>query len=185
MDFTKIEAEEAPQALRLCRWITRELHPKSVVDFGCATGFYLRPFGRLIDCLGIENDFEAVAVAKKHCSASIAIMKDDLSKPLILGAKYDLGICLEVAEHMTPDGAVQLVRNIAKHVRTVVFSAATVGQGGEGHINCRYKEDWITMLHAHGLYYDAAETDSMISYMKHGYHMGWFINNAFVATGVY
>lgn len=185
IDYDLIEREESPQALRLARWVMRRLQPRSVIDLGCATGLYLAPFQsyNVSELVGLEMNNKAYSKAIR-AHDRITFMKKDLSKPLGLAVKYDLGLCIEVAEHMPPEAEGALCENLAKACRTLIFSAAVEGQGGEGHINCRPQGYWISSLARSGLYRDQAETESLQDYMHAGYRLGW-IRNAFVATGVY
>lgn len=184
--YDLIEREESPQALRLARWVMRQLQPRSVVDLGCATGFYLCPFTSYLgleSLLGVELDKNAAKIGGDR-KIGVKILNRDLSRPIRCGRRFDLGLCIEVAEHMRETEEDALCENIKAMCRTIIFSAACEGQGGDGHINCRSKEYWKKKLWSKGLFYDAFETESFISYMHSGYHLGW-IRNAFVATGVY
>jgi 2-polyprenyl-3-methyl-5-hydroxy-6-metoxy-1,4-benzoquinol methylase len=179
VDYDQIEREEAPQALRLARWITRRLKPRSIIDIGCATGFYLLPFGPEVTCQGIEINEEALAQSYR----SLHIERVDIASEKFTRGRFDLGLCLEVLEHIPTDKSDAAVRNIAKLCRTLVFSAAQPGQGGDGHINCQRREYWIAAFSGEGMFYDEAETQDLIHYMARGYHMGWLVNNVMILTG--
>ena len=73
-----------------------------------------------------------------------------------------------------------VLENITNNSDKVIFSAAVPGQGGIGHINCRPKIDWIKRFHQLGWVVDLDATNHLLSYMRQGYHMGWFVNNAMV-----
>lgn len=64
-------------------------------------------------------------------------------------AGFDLAICLEVAEHLPAEAAEPLVAGLAL-AGMVLFSAATPGQVGVGHINCRPHDYWHGLFEAHG-----------------------------------
>lgn len=186
MDYKRLTEEEAPQALRLSRWINRRLAPRSIVDFGCATGIYLVPFMsyRPLRLLGVDNNAEAVEMARDRLP-KVPVFCSDLTKPAALGSeRFDVGLCVEVAEHIPSEGADALIANLATYCRTLIFSAAPAWQGGDGHVNCREQKYWKDQLWKFRLFYDRAETDDLQTYMHSGYHMGW-IRNAFVATGEY
>lgn len=186
MDYKRLTEEEAPQALRLARWINRRFAPRSIIDLGCATGIYLAPFVsyRPLRLLGADYSQEAVNAARDRLP-KVPVYQADLTKPAVLGAeRFDIGLCIEVAEHMPVGSEDALLDNVTTYCRTVIFSAAQPGQGGDGHINCRPREYWVDKLWKHRLFFDRAETDDMQKYMFSGYHMGWF-RNAFVATGEY
>ena len=63
---------------------------------------------------------------------------------------WDLAICLEVAEHLPSTSAEPLVAGLAK-AGTVLWSAATPGQPGVGHIHCQPPEYWAALFAQHGM----------------------------------
>ena len=65
-----------------------------------------------------------------------------MSRPITLGRRFDLALCLEVAEHLPPSGATTLVKELTELASVVVFSAAIPGQGGVGHLNERWPWYW-------------------------------------------
>jgi SAM-dependent methyltransferase len=128
------------------------LRARSVLDLGCNCGPWL---GAAID-LGISpgsawgvNDLEIWdnILFNRECS-----LVHDLAKPLDLKRSFDLVICLEVAEHVGggDEGAAELMRTITRHGNNVLFSAATPGQPGDGHINCQPHEYWHERFAAYG-----------------------------------
>lgn len=67
----------------------------------------------------------------------------------------DLVLCLEVAEHLPESAADTLCDALAAATGDrLVFSAATPGQGGAGHINEQPGEYWAAKLGARGLEID-------------------------------
>ncbi len=66
----------------------------------------------------------------------------DLSRPLRLERRFDLAVCLEVAEHLPESLAERLVSDLVKLAPVVLFSAAIPGQGGTGHLNERFPSYW-------------------------------------------
>lgn len=176
----KIELEETPQADRLCDYLNKLFSPSRVIDFGCSSGLYLRPWHLLgVETQGLENSLEAIDL---RVVPSVGYA--DLTKPIRI-AKYfpdkpELGLCIEVLEHIDPIFEDAVLDNLCSNTHgPLVFSAAKPGQGGENHVNCQHKEHWICAFHERGWHY-SMKTAGMIEYMKSGYHMGWFINNAMI-----
>jgi hypothetical protein len=66
----------------------------------------------------------------------------DLEKPLVLNRRFDLAICLETAEHVSPEAADVLVESLVRHAPVVLFSAAIPFQRGPGHVNEQWAYFW-------------------------------------------
>ena len=66
------------------------------------------------------------------------------------GRRFDLAWCFEVAEHVSPPMGDRLVEHVATSAPTVIFTAASPGQGGTGHINEQPKMYWIERFGRHG-----------------------------------
>ena len=79
-----------------------------------------------------------------------AFVARDLSKPLKLGRRFDLCLCLEVAEHLPEECAKDFVTSLTSLASIVAFSAAVPGQGGINHINEHWQSYWIGLLQRHG-----------------------------------
>ena len=60
--------------------------------------------------------------------------------------KYDLCLCLEVAEHLSPERAEGLVKMLCSLSDRVLFSAAIPFQGGIGHVNEQWQSYWAELF---------------------------------------
>lgn len=111
-----------------------------VADIGCGTGgwaYIASELGAVVFAvdLDVPKNLQLVPV----CDHDLSLGYDCTG--------YDLAICLEVAEHLPDHAAIPLVEGLVGATR-VLFSAATPGQPGVGHINCRPHDYW------HGLFDD-------------------------------
>lgn len=174
-----IENDEYPQAVRIGEYISTFLRPDSFIDFGCSTGLYLREVQiRLPNIPAIGFEFSQDAV---DCALCPKVYKVDLTESLqIQKIPNTLGLCLEVLEHIEDKHWKPVLENMTKLCDKIIFSAALPGQGGTGHVNCRPKIDWIMRFHELGWVVDLDGSRHIIDYMRQGYHMGWFNNNAMV-----
>lgn len=122
--------------------------PQKVLDLGCGQGFfikYLREQG--IDAWGVEGE----NLDKVFQSPGYQIIQD-ISQPFDLNEKFDLVICLEVVEHIPHEWENTVFDNIVKHMsKYLLFSGATPGQQGTGHINERLESYWFAQLSKRGL----------------------------------
>lgn len=130
--------------------IMENYEPQSVIDFGCATGIFLREFKAqgVTDILGLDlyPPDDLLQIPKEN------FMRFDVTKPLFPNRRFDVAICLEVAEHIPRESSMQLVTSLSMLSDNIIFSGAHVGQGGHGHINERPVTDWIDMFNAVGFY---------------------------------
>ncbi len=130
--------------------------PKTVLDLGCGTGWslsYLIDHG--IDAMGVEGS--PLAISKSRHAEKI--VRHDLNKELNLGRRYDVLWSVEVVEHIHPDYVGTLLKSFSNHADRIVMSAATPGQGGEGHFNEQPPEYWIEKFEKAGYMLDAASTE--------------------------
>lgn len=117
---------------------------KTVIDIGCGTGFWAQWFA-FHGCTATGVD---LGVPEEARAPKFEYIDHDLVNGYPCSG-YDLAVCLEVAEHLPPSSAPLLVEGLAQ-APTVLFSAATPGQPGVGHIHCREHEFWHEMFAKHG-----------------------------------
>jgi len=119
--------------------------PKSVVDFGCGRGDWLRAARELgaDTLLGIDPFGDAD-------TGDIPRITHDATQPWRPGRPYELAVCVEVAEHLPASAMQTLVGSITGAAPVCVFSAAAPLQGGIGHLNERVPADWARAFAAAG-----------------------------------
>ena len=120
----------------------------SVVDIGCGEGVWLRAFkdAGVPEVLGIDGS-QALAGLQ---IAPEDFLEADLERELpTLPRRFDLALCLEVAEHLPGSKARTLVALLTAAAPVVLFSAAIPGQVGTNHINCQWPEYWAAMFADH------------------------------------
>ena len=125
--------------------VIKHLAPKSIVDVGCGSGEWLSAFRELgvTDLLGVDGAWA------NNAQRNADLFQDhDLTQPLQLNRRFDLAICLEVAEHLEPGNGELLVEGLARLAPAVVFSAAVPFQGGEGHVNEQWPSYWTKLFQA-------------------------------------
>ena len=121
--------------------ILKLVQPQSVVDFGCGQGHWLSEFARhgVEDVVGVDGDYVqggALAIAPDRFLAC------DLTQPTPLGRRFDLALSLEVGEHLPERAAEVYLQSLTAASDCIVFSAATPGQGGVGHVNEQWAWYW-------------------------------------------
>ena len=115
--------------------------PNSVLDIGCGLGNWIEVAKKMgvENVIGVDGDYVNKLLLKIEESEFV---ERDLTKPFDLERKFDLAICLEVAEHLPATSAENLIKSITRHTDVIMFSAALPGQGGQNHINEQWPEYW-------------------------------------------
>lgn len=101
----------------------------------------------------------------------------DLAQPLELGRRFDLAVCLEVAEHVPAASARILVKSLVEASDVVMFGAAIPLQGGAGHINEQWQSYWRDLFAEHG--YQAFDLVRPRHWNDRGIHY-WYRQNTLV-----
>ncbi|KKN74661.1 hypothetical protein LCGC14_0388630 [marine sediment metagenome] len=116
---------------------------KSIVDYGCGIGSYL---------LGCQEEgvrvkgYEISPAAHIHTNSNLHPYIEYMDFLTIAPEKYEVCMCIEVAEHIDSHNSKQLVKILTMTSDFIVFSAAPPGQEGTGHINCQPFEYWIDLF---------------------------------------
>jgi glycosyltransferase involved in cell wall biosynthesis/2-polyprenyl-3-methyl-5-hydroxy-6-metoxy-1,4-benzoquinol methylase len=169
INFDVIANEEKPWADRLAVWIKENLQPNTVLDIGCGPGIYVDSLQQCgVAACGIDIDDRVHG--KEHLTyQSLFDISNETAHTVI---------CMEVAEHIDSSQEDLIVEKVVSTVaHTLIWTAAAIGQGGIGHVNCKNKQDWADKLTAAGLTRNYIKEAELIKYASHGYTMGWFVNN--------
>jgi SAM-dependent methyltransferase len=129
--------------------VLSRLNVGSVVDVGCGTGGWLAAFRvhGVEDVLGIDGEW--VQAAQLRIPPECLLLQD-LTLPVCVPRRFDLAMCLEVAEHLPNTRAAGLVRDLTRLAPCVLFSAAVPGQGGTHHVNEQPLSYWSEHFARHG-----------------------------------
>jgi 2-polyprenyl-3-methyl-5-hydroxy-6-metoxy-1,4-benzoquinol methylase len=125
------------------------INPSSVVDIGCGIGEWLSVFEALgvKDVLGLDGGIGTTANLVIDRSKFKYV---SLTETIVLERKFDLLLCLEVAEHLPEWRALSFVKDLCQLSPVIAFSAAIPFQGGTGHLNEQWQSYWGDMFSRFG-----------------------------------
>lgn len=140
-----------------------------VVDVGCGRGAWLRAFvdAGVSRVLGIDNPWRDVS---KLMIDPACFRAADLRRPFTIDGRFDLAVCLEVAEHLPADRAPALIAALTAAAPLVLFSAAIPRQGGVGHVNEQWPSYWRAFFGEHGF----QRIDCLRRQMWQDSRIGWW-----------
>lgn len=146
--YTEHLSEELAFDEGLIQTVIDFCQPSNTLDLGCGEGRFvqwLRENG--VDAWGAEpSDLGSVFRAPGYQ------IYQDISQSFDLQRNYDLVICTEVVEHIPEEFENIVFDNMVKHMdKYLLFSGATLGQGGTGHINEKPEFYWFSHLTRRGL----------------------------------
>jgi len=130
---------------------------KSVVDFGCGMGNYVKQFQENnINAIGVDGNPNTPELTNNLCKVL------DLSVPIRFEEPFDWVMSLEVGEHLPKQFEDIFINNLHNNNKYgIVLSWAFEGQGGHGHFNERnngYIKSKICKL---GYYNDIKSEDKL------------------------
>ncbi|HZJ41715.1 MAG TPA: class I SAM-dependent methyltransferase [Patescibacteria group bacterium] len=174
----KLETESTTQFVNI---ILEYYMPTNIVDIGCGAGLYLKEFQRrgIRDILGIDG---SPAAAAEFLLEKDKLIIFDLAKKYKFKKKYDLSLCLEVAEHLPESDADTLVETIINASDNIIFTAAVLGQGPRsiGHINEQPHSYWIKKFQQRNFHYLESRTKEMKKKMGAQGVVWWLVNNLMI-----
>jgi SAM-dependent methyltransferase len=150
---------------------------ESIIDVGCATGLLLSEMDRAGKSVrGIELSPEVVDFLPLELKDKVLV--GDFST---VDGRADLASSIEVAEHIVPSRSEELVDVLTSiSTRWIFFTAASPGQRGLGHINCRPMEDWAALFEARGWEIDTARTESLRTALEKLERAVWLRGNSVI-----
>ena len=127
------------------------VQPATVVDVGCGLGTFLRVFKEsgVKEVTGIDGSWCKKELLFENIRAE-EFIEMDMEQRISLDRTYDLVVCLEVAEHLSPQRADSFVEDLTRLGGVILFSAAVPRQGGVNHLNEQWLDYWEDKFNTHG-----------------------------------
>jgi SAM-dependent methyltransferase len=178
--FEKQGGPSLESARALVPKIIEWLEPASLIDVGCGTGAWaaVALSEGVPDVLGVDGDY----VDQRQ----LVIPPDrfavrNLAEPFRMDRRFDLALCLEVAEHLPPSRGPGFIDDLCAVSDVIVFSAAIPGQQGTHHVNLRWQSYWANLFIERG----RSIVDDLRASIWRDARVGWWYRqNVLVATAV-
>jgi hypothetical protein len=134
--------------------------PSALIDVGCGDGHLVE----LAAAMGVAASGIDITLPHKITTGfnGFMLIRHDLAEPWSRPLRAaEMVLCLEVAEHLPESASGQLCRTLERLTADLLlFSAATPGQGGAGHVNEQEHDYWRERLTVSGaLVEDRRATD--------------------------
>jgi len=146
--FSGIKPTSTKSAEIIVPLIIDLLGPHSVIDIGCGIGTWLSVFkaNNINDITGVDGDWvkQESLLIPKSC-----FVARDLIQGFNAERRFDVALCLEVAEHLDPRYARRFVGTLVKLSSIVLFSAAIPFQEGTHHVNEEWPDYWAKLFSEH------------------------------------
>lgn len=136
-------------------YIVEGLHPKSVLDAGCAMGYLVAALrDRGVEAYGVDISEYAISKVREdirpYCAAG------SLTEPLPDGLpkRYDLVVTIEVLEHLYEEDGKQAIHNLCALSDRIIFSSTPDDFTERTHVNVQQREYWARLFAAEGFFDD-------------------------------
>jgi SAM-dependent methyltransferase len=148
--FDYVDRTSGHSAEEVVPVLLKMVEAQNVIDVGCGIGNWLAAFEKngVADFVGVDGAYVNRTQLRIAAERFIPV---DLTQPLKMERRFDLAICLEVAEHLPAAAAGIIVRSLAGLADIVVFSAAIPNQGGVNHLNEQWPGYWADLFAAEGM----------------------------------
>lgn len=148
--YKEMEVANLSSARKVVPLVLNLLKARSVIDIGCGTGLWLKAFQEqgVRNVYGIDGDWvtkDMLLIPPESFKAANITKSIDLG-----GRRFDLALCLEVAEHLPAQAADGLIERLTSFAPVVLFSAAIPWQGGSHHMNEQWPDYWSSLFAKRG-----------------------------------
>ena len=140
--------------------IARDIAPRTVLDAGCAMGFLVEGLRkRGMEATGL--DISDYAIEHVHPDLRAFCRVGSIADPL--PGRYDLIVCIEVLEHMTPVAGRRGIARLCEATGDILFSSTPFDYKEATHFNVQPPEGWAEIFAQCGFVRDVDYDASFIT----------------------
>jgi len=166
------------------------LAPRSVVEFGAATGYMLSSLYKAgVHVKGYDISDASQAFADMAAPGlGDRIQHCDLNEPLEIHEHFDVAVSTEVLEHLPEESADLIVREICESADVCIITASP---GGGTHENCLhlnerpFQEYWVPKFEANGKVLDPVLTNLFRAQMRLLRELKWYVVPSWFVSGYF
>ncbi|HEY6537889.1 MAG TPA: class I SAM-dependent methyltransferase [Candidatus Dormibacteraeota bacterium] len=145
---------------RIATQIVARLSPATALDAGCAIGFLVQALrAQGVAAEGVDVSTWAISQVPEEVApfCRVGSLVDELSQV------YDLITCIEVLEHLPAGLASDVVANLCRNSRVVLFSSTPDRFDEVTHVNVQPSEYWVDLFARCNFYRDVDFDASFVS----------------------
>jgi SAM-dependent methyltransferase len=172
------------------RVVNMLLSPRSVVEFGSANGYMLSSLYKAgVHVKGFDISVATQAFADMAVPGlGDRIERVDLNQHLDLREHFDVAVSTEVLEHLPPESADLIVKEICESADVCIITASP---GGGTHPNCLhlneqpFREYWLPKFEANGKVLDPVLTNLFKDQMRLLRELKWYVVPSWFVSGYF
>ena len=139
----------------IARILASQLHPRLVLDAGCACGHMVSAFRNLgVGAYGIDLSEYAISQVRAEHRQFCAVQSLTAELPREFPRRYDLVLCIEVMEHLTQEDGELAIARLCSYSDLILFSSSPSDTSEPTHINVRPLSHWLRLFHRQGFHAD-------------------------------
>ncbi|MDP4252676.1 MAG: glycosyltransferase [Bacteroidota bacterium] len=128
---------------RIADRIIRDINPGTVLDAGCAYGYLVAALrDRGVTAYGIDISNYAISQVREDIRPYCKV--GSIVDPLPM--RYDLVVCIEVLEHMTPDDGRKAIDNLCRFTDDFLFTSTPFDFKEATHFNVQNTDYWVSLF---------------------------------------
>lgn len=144
--------------------IVKNLHPKSVLDVGCAMGYLVEALRDLgVEAYGVDVSHYAISKVRQDIKPYCYVASGLREFPTDLPQTFDLVVCIEVLEHISEEHCMDFIKNLCSHSNDILLSTTPEDFSEPTHINVQQTEYWAKRFAFYHFYRDQIFDASFIS----------------------
>ena len=131
--------------------IVSDLHPKTVLDAGCAMGYLVAALrDRGVEAYGLDISEYAISMVRDDIKPYCMVGSLTEKIPEEMPRRFDLVVTIEVLEHLYEEDGRKAIANLCTLSDTILFSSTPDDYEERTHVNVQQREYWAICFWQNG-----------------------------------